>query len=91
MRLLYNAATVKASGNVDSEGLIGRAREDRRFGFRRANIFRRHQTDLASSSLHWAHNSGTTPSTSPSPFHARGDREGGVVTVTSRDIITQHI
>ena len=34
--------------------------------------------------------SGTTPSTSPSPFHARGDREGGVVTVTSRDIITQH-
>ena len=31
------------------------------------------------------------PSTSPSPFPARADREGGVVTVTSRDIITQHI
>ena len=28
VRLLYHAATVKASGNVDHEGLIGRARED---------------------------------------------------------------
>jgi len=27
VRLLYHAATVKASGNVDSEGLIGRARD----------------------------------------------------------------
>ena len=60
-----------------NEGLIGRAREDHRFGFRRANIFRRYQADLASSSLHWAHNSGTTPSTSPSPFQDRGGREGG--------------
>ena len=46
MRLLYHAAAVKASGNVDNEGLIGRAREDHRFGFRRANIFRRYQADL---------------------------------------------
>jgi hypothetical protein len=37
VRLLYHAATVKASGNVDNKGLIGRAREDHRFGFRRAN------------------------------------------------------
>jgi hypothetical protein len=36
----------KASGNVDNEGLIGRAREDHRFGFRRANIFRHYQADL---------------------------------------------
>jgi len=41
-----HAATVKASGNVDNEGLIGRAREDHRFGFRRANIFRQYQADL---------------------------------------------
>ena len=27
VRLLYHVATVKASGNVDNEGLIGRARE----------------------------------------------------------------
>ena len=46
VRLLYHAATVKASGNVDNEGLIGRAREDHRFGFRRANIFRQYQADL---------------------------------------------
>jgi len=38
--------TVKASGNVDNEGLTGRAREDHRFGFRRANIFRHYQADL---------------------------------------------
>ena len=36
----------KALGNVDNEGLIGRAREDHRFGFRRANIFRQYQADL---------------------------------------------
>ena len=46
VRLLYHAATVKASGNVDNEGLIGRAREGHRFGFRRANIFRQYQADL---------------------------------------------
>ena len=46
VRLLYHATAVKASGNVDNEGLIGRAREDHRFGFRRANIFRRYQADL---------------------------------------------
>ena len=46
MRLLYHAATVKASGNVNNEGLIRREREERRFGFRRAGIFRRHQADL---------------------------------------------
>jgi hypothetical protein len=46
VRLLYHAATVKASGNVDNEGLIGREREDHRFGFRRANIFRRYQAEL---------------------------------------------
>ena len=34
VRLLYHADTVKASGNVDNEGLIWRAREDHRFGFR---------------------------------------------------------
>jgi len=38
VRLLYHAASVK--------GLIGREREDHRFGFRRAAIFRRHQADL---------------------------------------------
>jgi len=38
VRLLYHAANVQASGNVDNEGLIGRAREDHCFGFRRANI-----------------------------------------------------
>jgi len=38
-----------------------------------------------------ARNSGTTPSTSPSPFQDRGGREGGVVAATSRDTITQHI
>ena len=42
----YLKATVKASANVDNEGLIGRAREDHRFGFRRANIFRQYQADL---------------------------------------------
>jgi hypothetical protein len=31
---------------VDNEGLIVRAREDHRFGFRRANIFRQYQADL---------------------------------------------
>jgi hypothetical protein len=46
VRLLYHAATVKGSGNVDNEGLIGRAREDHRFGCRRANIFRRYQAEL---------------------------------------------
>jgi hypothetical protein len=46
VRLLYHAATVKASGNVDNEVLIGRAQEDHRFGFRRANIFRHYQADL---------------------------------------------
>jgi hypothetical protein len=46
VRLLYHAASVKASGNVDNEGLIGRAREHHRFGFRRANIFRQYQADL---------------------------------------------
>jgi hypothetical protein len=34
-------ATAKASGNVDSEGLIRREREAHRLGFRRATIFRR--------------------------------------------------
>jgi len=43
VRLLCHAATVKASGNVDNGGLIGLEREDHRFGFRRAAIFRRHQ------------------------------------------------
>ena len=38
-----------------------------------------------------ARSSGTTPSTSPSPFQDRGGREGGVVAATSRDTITQHI
>jgi hypothetical protein len=46
VRLLYHAATVKASVNVDNDGLIGRAREDQRLGFRRANIFRQYQADL---------------------------------------------
>ena len=38
VRLLYHAATVKASGNVDNEGLIGREREDHRFGFLGRNM-----------------------------------------------------
>jgi len=46
VRLLYHAATVKAAGNVDNEGLIEREREDHRFGFRRAAIFQRHQAEL---------------------------------------------
>ena len=86
VRLLYDAATVKASGNVDNEGLI----EDHRFGLRRANIFRHYQAELellvAARGL-----GGTTPSTSPSPFQDRGGREGGVVAATSRGTITQHI
>ena len=45
-RLLYHGPTVKASGNVGNEGLIGREREDHRFGFRRTAIFRRYQADL---------------------------------------------
>ena len=39
---LYLAAPPPQGG----EGLIGRAREDHCFGFRRANIFRRYQADL---------------------------------------------
>ena len=46
VRLLYHVATFQASGNVDNEGLIGRARQDPRFGYRRASIFRRLQADL---------------------------------------------
>jgi len=44
------------SSNVDNEGLIGRAREDHCFGFRRANIFRRYQAELGlrlASALGW--------------------------------------
>ena len=44
--LFWLISPVKASGNVDNEGLIGRAREDHRFGFRRANIFRQYQAEL---------------------------------------------
>ena len=46
VRLLYHVATIQATGNVDNEGLIGRARQDPRFGYRRASIFRRLQADL---------------------------------------------
>ena len=46
VRLLYHVATIQATGNVDNEGLIGRARQDHRFGYRRASIFRRLQADL---------------------------------------------
>jgi len=46
IRLFYHAARVKASGNVDHEGLSGRERDDHCFGFRRAAIFRRYQADL---------------------------------------------
>jgi hypothetical protein len=62
VRLLYHAATVKASGNVDNEGLIRRAREEYRFGFRRANIFRHYGTRPTwdSSSPPSARSSGTT-------------------------------
>jgi hypothetical protein len=41
-----HSATVKASGNVDNEGLTRWEREAHRFGFRRAAIFRRYQADL---------------------------------------------
>ena len=34
VRLLFHAATVKTSGNVDYDGIIGRALEDHRIGFR---------------------------------------------------------
>jgi len=84
VRLLYHAATVKERGN---EGLIGRAREDHCFGFRRANIFRQYQADLGlllAARLQSARSSGTTQSTSPSSFQDRGGREpGGVVAATS--------
>ena len=50
VRLLYHVATIQASSNVDNEGLIGRGRQDHRFGLRRASIFRRLQADLGSSS-----------------------------------------
>jgi len=85
VRLLYHcAATVKASGDVDNEGLIERERVDHRFGFRRATIFRRHQAELGLllAALGAQHCGGTTPSTSSSPFQDRGGREGEVVTVT---------
>jgi len=35
VRLFYHGATLKASGNVDNEGLIGRDREDHRFAQQR--------------------------------------------------------
>jgi hypothetical protein len=44
--LLYHAATIKASGNVDNEGLIGREREDHCFSLRRVAIVLLHQADL---------------------------------------------
>jgi hypothetical protein len=71
---LLSCATVEASGNVGNEGLIGREREDHRFGFRRATIFRHHQAELGLL-LAALGSSGTTPSTSPSPFQDRGGRE----------------
>jgi len=61
VRLLYHAATVKVSGNVDNEGLIGRAREDHRFGFRKANIFRHYQADPCPGVLGWFPIRGPTP------------------------------
>jgi hypothetical protein len=72
VRLLYHAATVKASGNVDNEGLIGRAREDQRLGFRRANIFRHYQLGLLLAALgaqqrhHTKHFSFVIPRSRPS-------------------------
>jgi hypothetical protein len=88
VRLLYHAATVKASGNVDNEGLIGRERDDPRFGFRRVAIFRRHRADLGPL---LAALGGTVPIASPSPIQDRGSREGKVVTVASRYTIKQRM
>ena len=44
--VLHHVAYFRASGNVDSEGLIGREREDHRVGFRGAAILRRYQAEL---------------------------------------------
>jgi len=95
VRLLYHAATVKASGNVDNVGLIGRAREDHRFGFRRATIFRQYQADLglllAATGAQQRHDPKHFSFAIPSVHQDRGGREGGVVAATSRDTIAQHI
>jgi len=100
---LYNAApTIKKMRSImlplsrpratsTNEGLIGRAREDHRFGFRRANIFRHYKADLglllaalgAQQRHHPKHFSFAIPD--------RGGREGEVLAATSRDTITQHI
>jgi len=91
VRLLYHAATVKASGNVDNEGLIGvRGRIIVSASDGRTSSGNTRPT-WDSSSRPPARSNGTTPSTSPLPFQDRGDREGGVVAATSRDTITQHI
>ena len=44
--LVYNVATIQASGNVDNEGLIGRAQQNHHLGYRRVSMFRRLQADL---------------------------------------------
>ena len=64
MRLLYHAASGK--------GHIGREREDHRFGFRRAAIFRRHQADLGLLlSPPSARSSGTSQIASPSQIQGQ--------------------
>jgi len=81
LRLLHHVAYVTASGNVDDEGLIGREREDHRFGSRRATILRRYQAELGL--LHYSppsvRSSDTTRSTSPSSDLGPGTRDGGVL------------
>jgi hypothetical protein len=87
VRLLYHAATVKVSGNVDNESLIGCERKDHRFGFGGWPT----KPTWGSCSPPSARSSGTTLGTSPAPFHGRSSREGGVVTVTSRYTKTQRM
>jgi hypothetical protein len=69
------------SGNDDNEGLIGREREDLRFGFRRAAIFRTTKSTWDSLSPPSARSSGTIQIASPSPFQDHGNRKREVVIV----------
>ena len=43
---LGSVAFAKELNKLNNEGLIGRARQDHRFGYRRASMFRRLQADL---------------------------------------------
>jgi len=83
LRLLYHAATLKASGNVatqTSSGVSGRIIASALGGRPSTGATK---TARGSFSPPSARSSGTVPIASPSPLQGRGSREGGVVTVTS--------